>query len=177
VPRPFATSDARSRRRSSCGKSGNEACFAIRPDLNFLAGDPKRLIKSINVTAIFGKTRNSVRKVNSDDTLNNIESNRKVPERCLRRAINRRELSPMKNKIRDVIANTMKLPVGIDSVTDRTDLHDAGMTSFDAVQLMLALEDAFNVEFPERMLNRKLFSSIGNIEAALRELLGQEEKV
>jgi len=83
----------------------------------------------------------------------------------------------MKNKIRDIIANTMQLPAGIDAVTDRTDLHDAGMTSFDAVQLMLALEDAFNVEFPERMLNRKLFSSIANIEAALRELLVQEEKV
>ena len=83
----------------------------------------------------------------------------------------------MKNKIRDIIANSMELPAGINSVTDQTDLHDAGMTSFDAVQLMLALEDAFNVEFPERMLNRKLFSSIASIEAALGELLGQEEKV
>ena len=51
------------------------------------------------------------------------------------------------------------------------------MTSFDAVQLMLALEDAFDIEFPERMLNRKLFSSIGNIDAALSELLGENEKV
>ena len=82
----------------------------------------------------------------------------------------------MKTKIRKIIAEAMDLPAGIDAVSDGTDLHDAGMTSFDAVQLMLALEDAFGIEFPERMLNRKLFSSIGSINAALGELLGENEK-
>ena len=83
----------------------------------------------------------------------------------------------MKTRIRAIIAEVMDLPAGIDSVSDTADLHDAGMTSFDAVQLMIALEDAFNIEFPERMLNRKLFSSIGSIDAALGELLGESEKV
>ena len=83
----------------------------------------------------------------------------------------------MKTRIRSIIAEVIDLPGGIDSVSDSTDLHDAGMTSFDAVQLMLALEDAFDIEFPERMLNRKLFSSIGSIDAALNELLGENEKV
>ena len=83
----------------------------------------------------------------------------------------------MKTRIRELIAETIDLPGGIDAVSDSADLHDAGMTSFDTVQLMLAFEDAFDIEFPERMLNRKLFSSINSIDAALGELLGESEKV
>jgi len=79
----------------------------------------------------------------------------------------------MKTKIRKIIAEVVGLPEGVDAVADGADLHDAGMTSFDAVQLMLALEDAFDIEFPERMLNRKLFSSINSIDTALGELLGE----
>ena len=80
----------------------------------------------------------------------------------------------MKTKIRKIFAEVVTLPEGIDAVSDSADLHDAGMTSFDAVQLMLALEDAFDIEFPERMLNRKLFSSINSIDSALGELLGEK---
>jgi acyl carrier protein len=35
---------------------------------------------------------------------------------------------------------------------------------------MLALEEAFDIEFPERMLNRTTFSSIANIERSIGEL-------
>lgn len=76
----------------------------------------------------------------------------------------------MKQSIRKIIAETVELPDGVDRISDSGDLYDAGMTSFDSVQLMLALEDAFGIEFPARMLNRKLFSTIANIDAAVREL-------
>jgi len=79
----------------------------------------------------------------------------------------------MQDAIRKIIADTVELPGGVAPLTELSDLYDAGMTSFDSVQLMLALEDAFSVEFPERMLNRRLFSSIANIESALRELRGE----
>jgi acyl carrier protein len=38
------------------------------------------------------------------------------------------------------------------------------------VDVMLALEDQFGVEFPERMLRRSVFQSIDAIAAALTEL-------
>lgn len=76
----------------------------------------------------------------------------------------------MKQSIRKIIAETVELSDGVDRISDSGDLYDAGMTSFDSVQLMLALEDAFGIEFPARMLNRKLFSTIANIDAAVREL-------
>ena len=37
------------------------------------------------------------------------------------------------------------------------DLYAAGLRSFASVQLMLALEEAFEVEFPESLLNRQSF--------------------
>jgi acyl carrier protein len=39
---------------------------------------------------------------------------------------------------------------------------------------MLALEDSFDIEFPDRMLTRNVFASIASMEAALTELRGGE---
>ena len=72
--------------------------------------------------------------------------------------------------IRDLIVQHGRLPVEIASIADDQDLYAAGLTSFSAVQLMLGLEEAFDVEFPERMLNRKTFSSISAIAAAITEI-------
>ena len=46
------------------------------------------------------------------------------------------------------------------------------MTSHaNCVNVMLALEDAFDIEFPDRMLKRSVFESISSIREALSELL------
>jgi acyl carrier protein len=50
------------------------------------------------------------------------------------------------------------------------DLYQAGMTSHASVNVMLALEDAFDIEFPDHMLTRSVFESIASIEAAVQEL-------
>ncbi len=39
-----------------------------------------------------------------------------------------------------------------------------------SVSVMLALEDAFEVEFPDSMLRRSVFESVNGIAAALTEL-------
>lgn len=52
------------------------------------------------------------------------------------------------------------------------DLYDAGMTSHASVKFMLALENSFDLEFPDDMLKRETFSSIGVISAAIRQLRG-----
>jgi acyl carrier protein len=36
---------------------------------------------------------------------------------------------------------------------------------------MLGLEDAFEIEFPDHMLTKKVFTSIGSIRAAIMELV------
>ena len=76
----------------------------------------------------------------------------------------------MKERIRKVLDDHGRLPVSAGTLQDEANLYSAGMTSHASVNLMLALEDEFDVEFPDRMLKRSVFSSIGSIEKALAEL-------
>ena len=48
------------------------------------------------------------------------------------------------------------------------------LTSHASVDVMLALEDHFGLEFPERYLQRATFESVANLTDALDELLGSE---
>ena len=52
------------------------------------------------------------------------------------------------------------LATPVSSLTDDSDLYEAGLTSHASVNLMLAIEDAFEIEFPEALLQRRTFSSI-----------------
>jgi acyl carrier protein len=72
--------------------------------------------------------------------------------------------------IRDVLRQHARLPAEVDTLGDDDDLFAAGMTSHASVNLMLALEDAFDVEFPDRMLTRGVFDSVTAIAAAIGEL-------
>jgi acyl carrier protein len=72
--------------------------------------------------------------------------------------------------IRSVIRVHGRLPVDVDDLSDDADLFQSGMTSHASVNVMLALEDAFDVEFPDHMLKRSVFESITTIRAALDEL-------
>lgn len=72
--------------------------------------------------------------------------------------------------IRGVLTEHARLPVPTDSLNEQQDLYRAGMTSHASISVMLGLEDAFDVEFPDRMLTREVFSSISTIRSALDEL-------
>jgi acyl carrier protein len=75
--------------------------------------------------------------------------------------------------IRRVLRDHARLPVDVDSLTPGEDLFGAGMSSHASVNVMLALEDAFDIEFPDQMLRRSVFESVAGIEAAIGELQGQ----
>jgi acyl carrier protein len=76
----------------------------------------------------------------------------------------------MMEKIRELIDAHAGLPPGAQAIADDTDLYRAGMKSFASVQLMLALEETFEIEFPEEMLNRATFRSAGAIARAVEAL-------
>jgi acyl carrier protein len=76
----------------------------------------------------------------------------------------------MTDKIRRAIQDHARLPVDVATLPDEANLYTAGMTSHASVNVMLALEDAFDIEFPDRMLTRGVFESIAAIRAALTEL-------
>lgn len=82
----------------------------------------------------------------------------------------------MSKTVRDLVAKFGKLPVSIDHVADDADLYAAGLTSFASVQLMLGIEEAFDIEFPDNLLNRKSFASISAI-ARTVDLIRDSRKV
>jgi acyl carrier protein len=73
-------------------------------------------------------------------------------------------------EIRQVVQQHARLPVDVDSLDDNADLFQAGMSSHASVSVMLALEDTFDVEFPDVMLKRDAFASIAAIADALTSL-------
>jgi acyl carrier protein len=76
----------------------------------------------------------------------------------------------MTDRVRQIIRDHGRLAVDVDSLGDDSDLYEAGMTSHASVNLMLALENEFDVEFPDSMLRRNVFDSVASIETALRTL-------
>lgn len=80
------------------------------------------------------------------------------------------DIAQMHSRIRDMLASTGGI-ANAASLGDDDNIYDAGLTAFTAVQLMLALEEAFGVKFPRHMLNRHSFGSIHAIEACVTRLL------
>ncbi len=76
----------------------------------------------------------------------------------------------MTERIRSILKEHARLSVPVETLDENADLYAAGMTSHATVNLMLALETEFDVEFPERMLRRHVFESIASIRAAVEEL-------
>jgi acyl carrier protein len=76
----------------------------------------------------------------------------------------------MDDTIREVLAEYGRLAVDVGSIDDTTDLFGAGMTSHASVNVMLALEDAFDIEFAEEMLKKSTFESIAAIRASVLEM-------
>jgi acyl carrier protein len=73
-------------------------------------------------------------------------------------------------KIRAILAEHGRLSQDASRLSDDADLYQAGMTSHASVNVMLALEGEFDVEFPDHMLKRSVFDSVASIQAALEEL-------
>lgn len=74
--------------------------------------------------------------------------------------------------IRRVLTDHGRLSAPVDAIADHDNLFDAGLSSHAAVNVMLALEDRFDVEFPDRFLKRPTFESIAALSAALSEISG-----
>ena len=63
--------------------------------------------------------------------------------------------NPVRNAVREIVQRAGRLGVAGDALGDDLDLYQAGLTSHATVNVMLALEDHFDVEFPENKLRRR----------------------
>jgi len=76
----------------------------------------------------------------------------------------------MTDDIRQILTEHGRLPIDVSTLEATADLYQAGMTSHASVNVMLALEDHFDIEFPDAMLKPSVFESIAAIEVAINEL-------
>jgi acyl carrier protein len=80
-------------------------------------------------------------------------------------------MSDIGAEIRAVLRDHARLPVDVDALADGADLYRAGMTSHASVNVMLALENAFDIEFPDAMLKRSVFGSVASIREAVQSVV------
>lgn len=77
----------------------------------------------------------------------------------------------MNETIRGLLTKFGSLPVAVDQIANDADLYATGLSSFASVQLMLGIEESFDIEFPDNLLNRKSFASINAIEKTVGMIL------
>ena len=73
-------------------------------------------------------------------------------------------------QIREVLAKHARLSLDVLQLPADADLYQAGMTSQASVNVMLALEGTFDIEFPDEMLKRSVFSSVNAIREAVTSI-------
>jgi len=76
----------------------------------------------------------------------------------------------VETKVRHILKEHGRLTGDPTTLASEADLYEAGMTSHASVNVMLALESEFEIEFPDAMLKRSVFESIAAISLAVAEL-------
>lgn len=80
----------------------------------------------------------------------------------------------MRDRVRTIVGSMNLVPVPLDGLSDDDNLFDAGMTSFGSVQLMMAIEEEFDIEFPNSLLTRKTFATLGGLTSAVEQIVSQK---
>jgi acyl carrier protein len=78
--------------------------------------------------------------------------------------------SDARTTITTIVQQLLAKRAGPVEVTPEQDLSDAGLTSLDMVNLMLAIEDAFAIEIPQRRMTPANFRTVAAIEALVGAL-------
>lgn len=76
----------------------------------------------------------------------------------------------MEDELRQILIKCGRLSVEAAKVGADDNLYDAGLTSLACVNVMLAIEDTFDVEFPDQLLTRHTFQTISTLERVIVDL-------
>lgn len=76
-------------------------------------------------------------------------------------------------EIRNIVIGEARLPIDAQQISDSTDLDDVGLTSLGRMNVILALEDRYQITFPEEMMTRNNFSSISAVSKTVDAVLSK----
>jgi acyl carrier protein len=79
-------------------------------------------------------------------------------------------MTTVETTIRTILDKHGKLAKPAASLDDDDDLYQKGLSSHASVNVMLALEDEFDFEFPDSLLTRATFESVSSIKRAMETL-------
>lgn len=77
----------------------------------------------------------------------------------------------MEQKIREILKKHGNLTEDVENLKDDNNLYEAGLASHSSVNVMLALETEFNIEFPDEVLSKQMFASIANMKSVIEKVL------
>jgi acyl carrier protein len=75
------------------------------------------------------------------------------------------------DEIRDILAENGRLAVPVTTLDDNADLFAAGLDSLAIVNVLMSLEERFDIELPDEKLQRRSFSSIATITSVVSDLV------
>jgi acyl carrier protein len=76
----------------------------------------------------------------------------------------------MQDPIRQILADNGRLAVPIDRLADEADLFAAGLDSLAIVNVLMSIEEHFDIELPDELLSRRTFASIASITRVVTDL-------
>lgn len=75
------------------------------------------------------------------------------------------------DRLRDTLTSHLRnVPADVEWSTVR--LPDIGLDSMSAIELVLTIEETFDVQFPDELLVRETFESLHSLESAVRSMQG-----
>ncbi|BDX34494.1 aminoacyl carrier protein [Mycobacterium antarcticum] len=77
----------------------------------------------------------------------------------------------MESRIRNILMMHGKVPADSADVDIEANLYELGLTSHASVNVMLALEDEFEIEFPDEALKKSTFATIDSIQRVVGDLV------
>ncbi len=78
----------------------------------------------------------------------------------------------MQDEIRSILAESGRLAVSVDSLSDDADLFAAGLDSLAIVNVLMSIEEKFDIELPDEFLTRRSFANITTIKQVIADLSG-----
>lgn len=79
------------------------------------------------------------------------------------------------SQLKDCMVEHLRLVNHASEIGDEADLTSLGLDSMAATNLMIDIEDAFDVQFPDEMLTPETFHSAASLAQAVGMLVGESQ--
>lgn len=79
-------------------------------------------------------------------------------------------MARMQEQIREILMESGRLAVPIETLEDHSDLFAAGLDSLAIVNVLMSIEERFDIELPDELLSRRSFSSIATLAGVVADL-------